>query len=34
MSESCTVQLHTFGVWHDVASISLLGRPELLEALR
>lgn len=34
MSESCTVQLHASGAWHDVASISLLGRPELLEALR
>ncbi|WP_417070048.1 type II toxin-antitoxin system HipA family toxin [Niveibacterium terrae] len=28
MSESCTVQLHASGAWHDVASISLLGRPE------
>lgn len=28
MSESCTVQLHASGAWHDVASISLLGRSE------
>lgn len=28
MNPACTLQLHAQGAWHDVASVTLLGRPE------
>lgn len=28
MTDTCTIQLHTDGRWHDVASVRLFGQPQ------